>query len=116
MTDTHRGELGQTEPFETIILFVQLWACLMHLIEPKMSDKKSYYNETVVMCKGVKVTHAGGGKEKGYSPTEKVNHLFHCPEVPYMVDLNVLSEVGGFKHYLAKDTKFGSYGVLKHPS
>ena len=28
-----------------------------------------------------------------------------------MVDLNVLSEVGGFKHYLAK----GLMGVLKHP-
>ena len=31
-----------------------------------------------------------------------------------MVDLNVLSEVGGFKHYLAKDT-LGLMGVLKHP-
>ena len=32
-----------------------------------------------------------------------------------MVDLNVLSEVGGFKHYLAKDT-LGLMGVLKHPN
>ena len=31
-----------------------------------------------------------------------------------MVDLNVLSKVGGFKHYLAKDT-LGLMGVLKHP-
>ena len=31
-----------------------------------------------------------------------------------MVDLNVLSEVGGFKLYLAKDT-LGLVGVLKHP-
>ena len=31
-----------------------------------------------------------------------------------MVDLNVLSEVGGFKYYLAKDT-LGLMGVLKHP-
>ena len=31
-----------------------------------------------------------------------------------MVDLNVLSEVGGFKHYLAKDT-LGLMGMLKHP-
>ena len=31
-----------------------------------------------------------------------------------MADLNVLSKVGGFKHYLAKDT-LGLMGVLKHP-
>ena len=34
------------------------------------------------------------------SPTWPV----HCPEVPYMVDLNVLSKVGGFKQYLEIDT------------
>ena len=43
--------------------------------------------------------------------------LFTAQKYHIMVDLNVLSEVGGFKHYLAKDTLglMASYGGAQAP-